>query len=207
MRKLIKSEKGLTLVEVLVTLVIMSIISGVIYSVFTTGLKLYQKIGIESQLRDDADYVATMILNEMYENPPNYIASYETTEETGIEMVRFRPKNVDGYLVEDSTDIEQDLLIYFEDGHFYIEKIKREEDTVISLEKNRISSDSSSLTTVEINGQPESSSISYSCTKERIGGGCENGRIFLKIVIADGNERRSSFLKTEPLILNSSFGF
>ena len=42
-----------------------------------TGFKLYQKIGIEAQLRDDADYVATMILNEMYNNPPNYITDYK----------------------------------------------------------------------------------------------------------------------------------
>ena len=40
-------------------------------------------------------------------------------------MVRYKQKNVEGYVVEDSTEIEQDLLIYFENDKFYMEQIKR----------------------------------------------------------------------------------
>lgn len=208
MIKRLSSERGITLIELLVTLVIMSIVSGVIYSVFATGFKLYQKIGIEAQLRDDADYVATMILNEMYNNPPNYIKRYETTDSKGIEMVRYAPKNVEGYLVEDSTQIEQDLLIYFENDRFYLEKIKREENGIItSLEKREISTESSKLTKITDGANEESSSISYTCTGLEKNDKCEHGTISLKIIIGDDNERFSSFLKTDPLILESSFGF
>ena len=211
MKKHLKSESGFTLIEVLITLVIMSIVSGVIYSVFATGLKLYQKIGIEAQLRDDADYVATMILNEMYNNPPNFITNYETSTSKGIELVRFKPKNVDGYLVEDSTEIEQDLLIYFESDRFYVERIQRvmEEgvEKIISLEKNQISSESSKFTNIDEDGRPQNSTITYTCTKEGLAGKCEHGRISLAIVIADDNDRLSNLLKTKPLLLESSFGF
>ncbi|WP_449620008.1 type IV pilus modification PilV family protein [Robertmurraya sp. Marseille-Q9965] len=211
MKMHLKSESGLTLIEVLITLVIMSIVSGVIYSVFATGLKLYQKIGIEAQLRDDADYVATMILNEMYNNPPNFITNYETSTSKGIELVRFKPKNVDGYLVEDSTEIEQDLLIYFESDHFYVERIQRvtEEgvERIISLEKTQISSESSKFTIIDDDGHQQSSSITYNCTKEGLAGKCEHGRITLDIVIADNNDRLSNLLRTKPLLLESSFGF
>lgn len=208
MIKRLSSERGITLIELLVSLVIMSIVSGVIYSVFATGFKLYQKIGIEAQLRDDADYVATMILNEMYNNPPNYIKRYETTDSKGIEMVRYAPKNVEGYLVEDSTQIEQDLLIYFENDRFYLEKIKREENGIItSLEKREISTESSKLTKITDGANEESSSISYTCTGLEKNDKCEHGTISLKIIIGDDNERFSSFLKTDPLILESSFGF
>lgn len=209
MIKRLSSERGITLVELLVTLVIMSIVSGVIYSVFATGFKLYQKIGIEAQLRDDADYVATMVLNEMYNNPPNYIQKYETTNKKGIEMVRFAPKNVEGYLVEDSTNIEQDLLIYYENESFYIEKIERDDagGTFTTLEKKEISTESSELTSITDGTNEESSSISFACTVQEKNGKCEHGRISLKIVIGDNNERLSSFLKTDPLLLESSFGF
>ena len=79
MREKLTSNHGMTLIEVLLTLTITAIISTVIYGTFITGLKLYQKIGIEGQLRDDADYAATMILNEMYDNPPTYAVDYENT--------------------------------------------------------------------------------------------------------------------------------
>lgn len=207
MRKLISSERGLTLVEVLVTLVIMSIVSGVIYSVFTTGLKLYQKIGIEAQLRDDADYIATMILNEMYNYPPNFIKKYEEDGAEGIELIRFAPKNVEGYVVEDSTKIERDLLIYFKDNHFFIDEIKRVTEAgtekINILNSTKLSSESSKFTTV--NGQ--SSSISVSCTKPELANQCPHGTIALNIFISEDKERFSNLLKTEPLELKSSFGF
>ena len=125
MKKILSSQRGVTLIEVLATLVIMAIVSGVIYSTFTTGLKLYQKIGIEGQLRDDADYVATMILNEMYDKPPHYVRNYSNAGAKGIYMVRFTSKNVDEkikYKITDSTVIEQELWIYFENNKLYLKR-------------------------------------------------------------------------------------
>lgn len=202
MRKVISSEKGVTLVEVLLTLVIMAIISGVIYSVFATGLKLYQKIGIEAQFRDDADYIATLIMNEMYNTPPDYIKELEDGEEQiGIEMVRFKKKEVEGYLVEDSTEVDKRLRIYYQDDKFFIESI---DPSTGDIEKNQISTDSSDLTVTEDGTE---SSILYSCFQEDSNGECRHGTIDLTIIIGSKNEYNSSFLKTKPLELKSSFGF
>jgi len=202
MKKILSSQRGITLVEVLATLAIMAIISGGIYSVFTTGLKLYQKIGIEGQLRDDADYVATMILNEMYEKPPNYISKYQKDGAEGIEMVRYKQKNVDHYLVEESTDIEHCIRIYFKNDNFYIEEVDPLSENT-TLEITKLSSDSSRFTTM--NG--ESSSISFTPTSLDRNGNGVHGRIELKLIIGDNNENLSSLLRIEPLKLESSFGF
>lgn len=203
MTKISSSEKGITLIEVLLTLVIMSIVSGVIYSVFATGLKLYQKIGIEAQFRDDADYIATMILNQMYNSPPDYIKEVKDGSTTiGIEMVRYEKKKVDGYLVEDSTAINKKLRVYYQDEKFFIESINPTTNTV--EEKNEIATESSKLTT---NGSGTESSISLTCSKENTNGECQHGTINLNIVIGDKHEFQSNFLKTDPLELPSSFGF
>lgn len=201
MKKILSSERGLTLIEILAALAITAIVSGVIYSTFTTGLKLYQKIGIEGRLRDDADYVATMILNEMYNSPPSYIKEYKRDGAEGIEMVRYKPKKVEHYLVEESLEKEHRILIYVENDKFYMEEVDPE--TGNSIKKTELSLDSSKLTTV--NG--ESSSISYKETTLDSNGNCQHGRIELKLVITDNNENTSSFLKIKPLVLESSFGF
>lgn len=214
MKKLISSQRGFTLVEVLATLVIMSIVSGVIYSVFTTGLKLYQKIGIEAQLRDDADYVATMILNEMYESPPNYIKNHEGSNgEKGIELIRYFPKEVNRYLIDDFTNddgtikIQQRQFIYFKDDIFYIETFETEilEDKTekINTTISQISSDNSIFTTLD----GISSSIEFSCTKPELTTQCPHGTINLSLIIGEDKERFSNLLKREPLKLESSFGF
>lgn len=191
MKKYFKFEEGITLIEVLVTLVVLSIVSGVIYSVFITGLKLYQKIGIESQLRDDADYIATMILNEMYNSPPNFI----TNVEKGIIMERLKAKSVEGYLVEDSKIVEKKISIYFENNTFYIKR-----ENLISGERSetQLALESSQFTTID----GENTSISTTCDST-----CQHGRIELKLILEDDKISISNMLKTEPLILESSFGF
>jgi prepilin-type N-terminal cleavage/methylation domain-containing protein len=207
MRKLLTSTRGMTLIEVLATLVIMSILSVVIYSVFVTGLKLYQKTGIEGQLRDDADYVATMILNEMYNSPPNYILNYENnvTNAKGIQMVRYKPKNVDGFIIEDSTEIEDNILIYQENNKFYIEKLNEKNE---SIGKTEIQTEKAKNTTVNDGVNSETSSISIgSCSLLDPSGKCQHGRISLNLVIQDRNYHPNSIFQTKPLILKSSFGF
>lgn len=210
MRNITTDQRGITLIEVLITLVIMSIVSGVVYSVFTTGLKLYQKIGIEAQLRDDADYVATMILNEMYNYPPNYIQKYEDVDgKKGIQLIRYFPKEVNRYLIDDvKTDtgeimIQRQLLIYFKNEEFYIEKTESDKignhDTTIT----KLSLESSKFTSKE----DKSSYIDFSCSKPELANKCPHGTINLNIVIGEDKVRFSKLLKIDPLELESSFGF
>lgn len=209
MRERVTANHGMTLIEVLLTLTIMAIASSVIYGTFITGLKLYQKIGIEGQLRDDADYAATMILNEMYNHPPSYVASYEDSGAKGLKLVRYRDKTVNSYIVEKNTGVEQELFIYFKDEKLYLETHKFDSSTnKETIEKTEISSESSKYTTVNDGTKSEVSSISLgSCSQYDTGKNCQHGTISLNIVIEDSHQRINSLLKTEPLILKSTFGF
>lgn len=201
--KIVRSDNGMTLIEVLLALVITVIVSTILYSVFVTGIKLYQKIAIEGQIRTDADYIATMLLNEMYENQPNYIEKYSEGDAEGIRLVRYKHKEVNGYFIEDSNEIIVDKLIYFENNQFYIKDVLASTDNIV-----QISSDSSVHTTLEIDGLSEKSYININqCTKKNADGKCINGIISLNLVLEDSKIRSSSILQIEPLVLKSTFGF
>lgn len=62
----ILDKRGFTLIELLVTLSLISIILPTLYGVLISGIQTYQKIQTEQQLRDDADYTSSRILNEVY---------------------------------------------------------------------------------------------------------------------------------------------
>lgn len=202
----------MTLIEVLLVLVILSIASVSIYSTFTTGLKLYQKIAIEGQLRDDADYIATMILNQLHENTPSYIEPYHdnVNNEHGIKLVRMN-KTVDRYVVEE-TGISVEKSIYFKE-EIKVEKEKNTDafyirDDELTEPKMKISSESSSHTTKVINGESVSSFIKLkSCSQNYFEDKCQHGIIELNLVLENSKELISSFFQTDPIVLNSTFGF
>ncbi|MEM5592114.1 hypothetical protein AAHH67_10945 [Niallia circulans] len=66
-------EKGITLYELLAAITILAIVLPVIYGVFQSGLSLYNKIQIEGQIRDDADYAVSMMMNSFNSIPFDYV--------------------------------------------------------------------------------------------------------------------------------------
>ncbi|MCQ6266451.1 prepilin-type N-terminal cleavage/methylation domain-containing protein [Fictibacillus sp. WQ 8-8] len=66
MKKRIKNERGLTLVELLLSLSIMLIISAVAYFVFFNGMNSYKKTYTETLIRDEADVIMTQFMNAVY---------------------------------------------------------------------------------------------------------------------------------------------
>lgn len=62
----IKSESGVTLVEVLATLVIMSIIGTLAYSLLFQGYDNYNRVKIETELRDEADIIMANYISDFY---------------------------------------------------------------------------------------------------------------------------------------------
>ena len=203
MRKLLKSKGGFTLIELLATVTVSSIILTVLYSIFATGITLYQKIQVEAQMRDDADYIATMILNEMYENPPRSVKIYEDTVKSreGIQLIRAEEKVVNKYIVEDSQADEKTIQIFFKDGKLFIERSligqQGPEETIeIESPSARIDPDLSFITL-----GPETGN----CTADRKE--CATGTIELQLFIMPDEGMAGSLIKREPLKLNSSFGF
>lgn len=178
-------EKGVTLVELLATFSVALIVLPVIYGVFATGLNLYHKIQIEGQLRDDADYTVTMMMNTLYSEPFDYVKS---CGENCIELVQDKKTASHKY--------EQNSQTFYKIG-------KEELSNPITTKISFIEKDG--LTVAAINDSPldvvadfSNSTISLSCdrTKEK----CEGGIIKLQFILDD--ERLKN-----PLHLQSEFGF
>lgn len=66
MRRMKMDERGLTLVEVLATFVIMAIVGFVAYSVLYSGFRTYDRVKIEAGLRDEADLIMSELVSEMF---------------------------------------------------------------------------------------------------------------------------------------------
>lgn len=64
--KWLNNEKGLTLIELLVTLVLFSIIGSIIYTVLMSGMNTEKRIHTEALIRDEADIVMTKFINVLY---------------------------------------------------------------------------------------------------------------------------------------------
>lgn len=64
--KWIKNERGLTLIELLVTLVLFSIIGSIVYVVLMSGMNAEKRIHTEALIRDEADIVMTKFINVLY---------------------------------------------------------------------------------------------------------------------------------------------
>jgi prepilin-type N-terminal cleavage/methylation domain-containing protein len=64
--KWIKNENGLTLIELLVTMVLFSIIGSIVYLVLMSGLTTEKRIHTEALIRDEADIVMTKFINVLY---------------------------------------------------------------------------------------------------------------------------------------------
>ncbi len=60
------NNRGITLPEVLITLVLLSIVSIAIYSFLFNGLHSYEKVRTETAFRDEADIVMTSFINSLY---------------------------------------------------------------------------------------------------------------------------------------------
>ncbi|MGF2617271.1 prepilin-type N-terminal cleavage/methylation domain-containing protein [Rossellomorea vietnamensis] len=191
-------EEGFTLIELLLTLAISAILLPVIYGTFLTGYKIYEKVSIEGQLREDADYVSAMLMNSLYSTPFDYVDECEDEDNClifvdNIETARnnYNPEVID----QDKKRDEEDIDSF---------KIKL-------VEKNGKHVWETAAGTIDTPSDFRGSSISFACsnphqddfndddTKEEK---CTNAIIELDFSIAHENVDRN-----EQLNLESQFGF
>ncbi|GGD47957.1 type II secretion system protein [Paenibacillus nasutitermitis] len=69
----LREEQGLTLIELIAVLTILSVVMGLIYSTITFGLNAYHKVRIENSLRDEGDLIMSSIITELYTFGPEII--------------------------------------------------------------------------------------------------------------------------------------
>lgn len=96
MRHMVNNEKGLTLVELLATLVILVFVGLIAYSVLFTGFRTYDRVKVETELRDEADLIMSQLIGELF-----------VLKESQIESKVFGPNDY-YFIVEDDLGDKKD---------------------------------------------------------------------------------------------------
>ena len=102
----ISDNKGITLIELLVTLTISSILLPVTYGAMITGYKVYEKVSIDAQLREDADYVSAMVMKNLYSYPFDSVEECTPTSSNCIKFVNNSEKKVAPYAGKSFYEVE-----------------------------------------------------------------------------------------------------
>ncbi|MBM7620468.1 prepilin-type N-terminal cleavage/methylation domain-containing protein [Bacillus tianshenii] len=211
--KVFRDERGVTLLELLAVLVISSIILGTMYSSFIMGVNLYKKIGIESQLRDEADIILATMLNDLNRIQPEAILY--NSDESYIELysVKTLIKNDYYYKNEDLLDIIQNSA-----SIQFVLKPKANDNTKYDLYKTyfdptvkqvKINSDSVYLMPINEGGNI----MSYECTNKKVSLSniekvCDSGVITTKFKLGHLEySETDNKLFVEPLEFISEFGY
>ncbi|QFT90066.1 hypothetical protein FIU87_15485 [Bacillus sp. THAF10] len=108
-----RNEDGVTLLELLAVIVISGIILSTIYGVFITGINLYKKIGIESQLKEEADYIVANVLNEFYAFSPDDVVFDDNQDELSLfkkTELQLNNKDFIASSEKESAEIEKVML-------------------------------------------------------------------------------------------------
>ncbi|WP_157843183.1 PilW family protein [Bacillus sp. FJAT-42315] len=178
-------NRGVTLVELLVTLVILSILVPVVTGVMVAGQKTFMKQSNEVHFREDADYVTTMIMNEFFSTPFDYVSTCDN-KNTCIE-------------IEDSKQIG--LSKY--ENNYKIEQTDKADSSPPTEIKVITANDKAQFdiggAIMETESDFAGSTVRVDCSKNE-GEKCVSGTISLNLQLTNPNTKQT-------LRLESRFGF
>ncbi|BCB05011.1 PilW family protein [Bacillus sp. KH172YL63] len=103
-------NRGITLIELLVTLTISSILLPVTYGAIITGYKVYEKVSIDTQLREDADYVSAMVMKNLYSYPFDSVEGCAPDSTSCITFVNNTEKKVTPYSGKSFYEVEDGAI-------------------------------------------------------------------------------------------------
>ncbi|WP_416825530.1 PilW family protein [Ectobacillus polymachus] len=198
-----KDEHGVTLVELLGTIVITSIIMTSLYSVFTMGLKTYNNITAETHVQNEADYVVSMIMNKLYATSYDDVRYNDTTKSVELYKRKQSPLfSKDDVTVSYNNNAQPIARLYIQNGTVIYE----EDDGQGNIVKtNSYQQDA----TIEI--LPEST-IGMTCTKQNTVYARSNGTVDPFTICSNGIIQLSLSFHSKnssiaPLTLKSEIGF
>ncbi|AKU25936.1 prepilin-type N-terminal cleavage/methylation domain-containing protein [Geobacillus sp. FSL K6-0789] len=189
MRRSVNTQDGMTLVELLAAISISMLIIGAIYTVFLAGIRVYQHIGIESELRSEADYAVARIMNALYMFSPDGLEADRSQENKTLSQLSF-VKN------EQFKTNNQVGLVSRETAAQSVHRI-------ISIKDGKLMMDGEAITSTRLL-LDDSSSFSFRCAR-RDGEICRSGVITIILTIKDGNN--NGMLSIKPFTLQTEFGF
>src|SRR5690625_2763352 len=127
MNKFFKSERGITLPELLAVFVVISVLGTVIMSFLISGFKAQTRIQLESELRDEADIIMTEVISDFY-----------TLKASEIEAQHLPEENTDNYYLQ----LRDGSIIGFYEGKIHLKNKKTDS---IKTDKNRHDQNSKSM--------------------------------------------------------------
>ncbi|WP_421380220.1 PilW family protein [Bacillus salacetis] len=178
------AEGGFTLIELLLTLAISAILFPVIWGTFITGYKIYEKVSIEAQLREDADYASAMMMKSLYSKPFDYVTECE--EDNCLKFVDNVETSQNQY---NPAVLDQDK-----------QKADEESFKLHLTEVNGRQVWASGSTIIETPSDFKDSEISYTCSETNREGKCTNAIISLNFKVKHAKHNKQ-------LNLQSQFGF
>lgn len=123
------AEAGLTLIELLLTIVISTICLGIIYAIFINGLNNYKVMNKEVQLRNEGDYILAMILNDMFEASPDEVVTLEPNKKIEIKQTQNISVDPDGVIIKENVN-QQKFILKLENNNIYINDQKLNSDNI-----------------------------------------------------------------------------
>lgn len=208
--RLKENEKGLTLYELLAAIVISGIALSSIYGVFITGVNLYKKIAIESQLKEEADFIVATVLNEFYSHEPSDVTFNESSNELSIAVLNKLTVNDKDFVTYSSNnvDVKRHSVFKIMDApsnqgmNLYL-SVK---EPIAEKKDMKINEEYFLLIPIERNGV-ESPIFTLSCTS-RSKDLCNGGVITVQFRIAhEIYSQEDNRLFVEPIEFKSEFGF
>lgn len=104
------NESGLTLVELLATIVLSSIIFIFAYSILSNSLELQKKISIENTVRDEADIIMSNLIKTFYSLKESEVKKIDITPD-GSKTLVYTSKNIDACSRPLSEEYKKNCLI------------------------------------------------------------------------------------------------
>ncbi|TYP70104.1 prepilin-type N-terminal cleavage/methylation domain-containing protein [Paenibacillus methanolicus] len=107
LRRRAGDEQGVTLIELIASLSLVSVVLGVVYSSITFGMSTYNKVRIENSLRDEGDLIMSSIITKLYTYGPDEITQDASdtnrrritleppitgSGDQGVETIEIRPR-------------------------------------------------------------------------------------------------------------------
>jgi prepilin-type N-terminal cleavage/methylation domain-containing protein len=184
--KRIRGEQGLTLIELIASLTVLSLVVGLIYSVSMFGFRSYHKVQIENSLREEADILMSSIISELYVFGPESVSQPMNIDGSdNVSRIELKRVGLDG--------LEVGREIMMENGNLLIRDMTTgPQAEPIDLNRGEIIVKSELI-------QP-GSEIKLTCSNDK--STCNTGLIEINLSLEQTFEN-----KGYPLELNSRFGF
>lgn len=136
-----RDERGLTLIELIASLTLLSVVMGIIYSSITFGMSAYNKIRIENSLRDEGDLIMSSIISKLYTYGPDQISQSKADtyrQRITLQLAGVEPEMIQFNFSDDSAKNALFFTTKSKDGTSTLknDEVKLDSELVVNQDQN-----------------------------------------------------------------------